>query len=620
MDVSAVSNISSALKRQTLTVKKIRELFYDASRVGVQPVTVFVLVSLQLASSAFEFLGIASFVPIFQFLNSHGDATKLASESNFWRELLTLSDRSGLTITLPNLLLTTFAILIGRQVFTFFCEYYQFNKREMCMAHLRAKLFAAFLRAASDAQDRASGGGMVVDMTTNTLRAAQHLFSRFALVTHAVIFLVYFVGMMIMNSGVTILIFGIIGFSVLVVAPLIFRARKLGREFVKINRTSSDFVVERLRLARLVRLSRKERLEASAINRLSFQQSAVSVRMWRTLGVVDVLLETIAITAALIFVYMATTIFGLDVGVVGLMIALLLRLVPIVRQLARTKQSADGTRASFDSVARRLEELVASREVYGVGREMCRFDDCIELVGVSYSYANRKSATALGDVSFKIPKGKTTAIVGPSGAGKSTLVDLLPRLRDPDRGQVLFDGVDAKMIELGSLRKSIAYVSQTPMIADAALSEHICYGVETCSIEDMRRAARLSGALSFIESFPQGFDTRAGEGGKALSGGQRQRLDLARGLVSNAPILILDEPTTGLDIEAVKHFNAALQRIRRETTVTIIIVTHDLSSISDADQIVVLNSGRIEGIGSHAELISGGSWYAQAVGNPVLAK
>jgi ABC-type multidrug transport system fused ATPase/permease subunit len=205
-----------------------------------------------------------------------------------------------------------------------------------------------------------------------------------------------------------------------------------------------------------------------------------------------------------------------------------------------------------------------------------------------------------------------TAIVGPSGGGKSTLIDLLPRLRTPREGTIRFDGNNIEKIRLKSLRQIIAYVPQSPQIFNGTIKNHVLYGKKNATNKEVQEALLMSGAEEFVNKLPQGIETIIGEDAIRLSGGQRQRLDLSRALVKKVPILILDEPTSGLDVESENLFMQALQRIRSETNITIIIITHRLISIADADQIVVLNQGIVEETGKHNELLKKKGWYAKA--------
>ena len=165
-----------------------------------------------------------------------------------------------------------------------------------------------------------------------------------------------------------------------------------------------------------------------------------------------------------------------------------------------------------------------------------------------------------------------------------------------------------------SLRQAIAFVPQEPQIFDIPVADHIRYGKEDATDEEVRRAAQLAGALEFIECLPEGFNTPLGDGGSRLSGGQRQRLDIARALVRSAPILILDEPTSAVDPEAEADFRDVMIDLRATRKFTIIVIAHRLSTIVDADQIVVLDHGRVAEHGTHDQLLRSGGWYSVAHG------
>ena len=203
-------------------------------------------------------------------------------------------------------------------------------------------------------------------------------------------------------------------------------------------------------------------------------------------------------------------------------------------------------------------------------------------------------------------------MVGPSGSGKSTLIDLLLRLRIPTKGFIQVDNVDIQKYTLKSLRRIVSYVPQSPQIFDGTVKDHILYGKMNATDEDVLEAAKMAGAENFIRKLPQGFDSILGEDAVKLSGGQRQRLDLARALVKKSPVLILDEPTSNLDVESEEAFKRVLDKINKQTNTTIIIVTHRLASITNADKIIVLNRGEIDGSGTHLKLLSQGGWYVKA--------
>jgi ATP-binding cassette, subfamily B, bacterial len=226
---------------------------------------------------------------------------------------------------------------------------------------------------------------------------------------------------------------------------------------------------------------------------------------------------------------------------------------------------------------------------------------------VSFSYVG--GASVLNDVSFRIEPGQVAAIVGPSGTGKSTIVSLIPRFYDPGSGQVRIDGCDVRDFTLKSLRDQISFVLQDTLLFHATLWENIAYGRPDASVEDTVRAAKMANAHDFIINMPQGYATMCGERGVMLSGGQRQRIAIARAIVRNAPILILDEPTTGLDAVSEQAVIDALDHLMEGRTS--LVIAHHLGTIRHADVIFVVKDSELVEQGTHDGLLAKGGLYAE---------
>jgi subfamily B ATP-binding cassette protein MsbA len=228
---------------------------------------------------------------------------------------------------------------------------------------------------------------------------------------------------------------------------------------------------------------------------------------------------------------------------------------------------------------------------------------------VSFEYEDGKGRTALGGVSFTVNVGQTVAIVGRSGAGKTSLVNLLPRFYDPSQGAILIDGVDIRHISLASLREQIGMVTQETVLFDDTVASNIAYGRPGAGRADIEAAARAARAHDFVATMPAKYDTRIGERGQRLSGGQRQRIAIARAILKNSPILILDEATSSLDSESEALVQDALANLMRDRTS--FVIAHRLSTVQRADLIVVLDRGQVVEVGRHDELMArSGGVYA----------
>ena len=234
----------------------------------------------------------------------------------------------------------------------------------------------------------------------------------------------------------------------------------------------------------------------------------------------------------------------------------------------------------------------------------------VELRGVSFAYGG--SPPALRGIDAVVEAGTTVALVGATGSGKSTLVQLLGRLYDVDEGAVLIDGADVRSVDLGSLRRSIAVVDDDPFLFSATIHDNIAYARPDATREEVERAAERAQAAEFIAGLPDGYDTRVGERGLTLSGGQRQRLAIARALLADPRILVLDDATSSIDASTEQAIKAALREVMSGRTT--FVIAHRLSTIALADDIVALEDGRMAARGSHTELLDRSELYAEIAG------
>lgn len=241
----------------------------------------------------------------------------------------------------------------------------------------------------------------------------------------------------------------------------------------------------------------------------------------------------------------------------------------------------------------------------GSPTSLTSFNDCISVDHVDFCYENGKHV--LKDISCTIPKGKTVAIVGASGAGKSTLVDLIPRFYDVTSGSIRIDGIDVRDLSIRDLRSMMGNVNQDPILFNDTIFNNIAFGKENATMDEVIAAAKIANAHDFIMEKPEGYSTMIGDRGLKLSGGQRQRISIARAILKNPPILILDEATAALDTESEHVVQEALDRLMSSRTT--VAIAHRLSTIRSADEILVLDEGKIVERGRHDDLLALDGYY-----------
>ncbi|HYO08713.1 MAG TPA: ABC transporter ATP-binding protein [Tepidisphaeraceae bacterium] len=276
----------------------------------------------------------------------------------------------------------------------------------------------------------------------------------------------------------------------------------------------------------------------------------------------------------------------------------------IVNSVSQTQRALAAMERVFEVLGKPLDKpdapdaLPAPRHV-----ERIRFE------GVNFEY--RPGTAVIGDFSLDVPGGATVALVGPSGAGKTTLTDLVARFHDPTRGRILLNGIDLRRLRLSEYRRLLAVVQQEVFLFDGSVADNIAYGRRHVSREQIIDAARRANAHEFIRLLPEGYDTIIGERGFKLSGGQRQRLSIARAILADPQILILDEATSNLDTESEQLIQSSLAELFKGRTT--FVIAHRLSTVTHADVIVAMDAGRIVEVGTHAELMDRRGFYFEMV-------
>jgi len=396
----------------------------------------------------------------------------------------------------------------------------------------------------------------------------------------------------------------------LVSLSVILFGRMIHERFERIQAMFSDVssrVQENLAGVRMIRAFVQEKAELRRFEELNREYIAQNIRLVRIQGVFQPLLEALIGVTFLIVLWwggyqvlrgrISLGSFVMFNTYMGMLVWPMIALGWVVNLMQRGSASL----ARIDQLLRERPAIAAPPDAVPLAEVRGE----IEFRSVTVAWP---SGRALVDVSLRIEAGSTVAVVGHTGSGKSTLVSLVPRLLDPTSGAVLLDGVDLRRLAPGELRRQIGFVPQETFLFSATIAGNIAFGVEEATDDQVRRAAEIAGLAADIEGFPDGYRTLVGERGITLSGGQKQRTALARAILRDPRILILDDALSSVDTlteESILGHLAAIMRGR-----TVILISHRVSTVRGADRIVVLSGGRIVEDGTHAGLIRAGGYYA----------
>jgi ATP-binding cassette subfamily B protein len=340
-----------------------------------------------------------------------------------------------------------------------------------------------------------------------------------------------------------------------------------------------------------------------------FDQQLLAIRIQALYGPMISFLPNLGLAAILLFGGREVIDGSLSVGAFTAFYAYLLMLISPMRTLGYMLSAAQRSTASG---ARIFQILDREPEIVSPpgAPELPAGDGRVELRDVGLTFAG-SSHPALSGVTLQVPPGQTVALVGAMGSGKSALIQLLPRLYDVSEGAVLVDGADVRTVSLESLRSAIAVVNDDPFLFSATVHENIAYARAEATREEVERAAQAAQAAGFISRLPEGYETRIGERGMTLSGGQRQRIAIARAILANPRILILDDATSSVDASTEQEIKAGLGAVLAGRTT--FVIAHRLSTIALADRIIVLEKGRVADDGTHAELLERSDLYREIV-------
>jgi len=570
------------------------------------------IIGLKAGSLLFEGVGFAMLLPIMEYIGAGRDIDALVAKSDLWQKLAAYADILGLPVNLATMFAVSIICIFFRQIFQYLQVSYQARQIMNLNRHVQVKSFEKALAAKLGHHDKSVSGDFINDLVAEVGAANSCIFSIIAVIGVAIQMAVYYVALVVMSLWLSLFLLVSVCILGVILRGMMRQSRAVSQEITGLNQAFVSFLIERMRSMRLIRLSGMEKAEASGLDHLigNLNERGYTIQMINQR--IPVIFEPLTVIMVFAMMLVSIDILSMRIELVLMFSAAALRTLPLMQQLVQSYQSLLSIAGSMRTIINRMHAFDHYRESDRGKQNFTGLKKSIRFENVFYDHGVGDEVPALNGVSFEIPAGKITGLVGPSGSGKSTLIDLLPRLRDPDRGTMTFDGISGNEFPLSSLRAGIGFVPQKPQTFNVSIRDHIRYGNTAVGDNDIKKAAHLAGAGDFIEALTKGYDTVLGESGIRLSGGQLQRVDLARALARDCSVLILDEPASGLDADAEEQFLEALKRIHKETAITVILIAHGFSTVVDADQIIVLKDGQVESSGTHESLMEMDGWYAQA--------
>ncbi|MDD2679729.1 MAG: ABC transporter ATP-binding protein [Candidatus Omnitrophica bacterium] len=498
-------------------------------------------------------------------------------------------------------------LFILKGLFGFLQSYLMSDIGQRIVRDIKAKLYAKFQTLSLDYFTHKRGGEMI-SRITNDVRIVENA------VSYGSTDLVYQGAQVLIFFSLTLFIYA--KFVIFIVPPLAilgYLIATVGKKLRKLSRTSQEkmadtnsILYETIIGARIVKGFNMEPYEIQKFNKVNQDYYRVSMKSIKRILLLSPATEILGCIAGVVIFFLGgrEVIAGkISFGVFGLFLGSLLSTIRPFKKLSQVNSLNQQAVAASERIYEVLETEPSVVELPGA-RQLSGFKSSIVFNDVWFNYGDNQ---VLKGINLNVPYGSVLAIVGPSGTGKTTLLDLIPRFYDPKKGSITIDGIDIKAVTLKSLRQQVGIVTQETILFNDTIKANIAYGKPGAMDEEIQQAALQANAHDFISHLPQGYATVIGDRGMRISGGERQRIAIARALLKNPPILILDEATSQLDSESEKVVQDALDQLIKGRTV--FVIAHRLSTVRNAHKIVVLDKGVIAEAGTHTELLGRDGLY-----------
>jgi subfamily B ATP-binding cassette protein MsbA len=544
------------------------------------------IVTLGILASLSEGLGISLFIPFLQTLSQDPSQPATNSLVGFLNNLFTPIPASYRLVVIPLCIFST--VLLKN--FLAYSNTIVFSWLNSRISHrLRSDIFKQLLTVSYQFLETQESGKLLNTLASETWQTSKALSVLVGILINICTIFVFVILLLLISWKLTILVGFIMIFISLFIHLFTRRIKYLGQQAVEANADLGVRMWEGLTGMRVIRAFNQELYEQNRFDRTSKQVRNIFIKLDVISGIVGPLSETLS--ALVLLCILAIALHQRQASLPSLLtfMFILYRVQPQVQQL-------DSSRVYLLSLTSSVQEVMSFIDpsdkpyIKSGDQKFAGLQQGIAFESVTFHY-NLSEKPALNDISIYIPKGKTTALVGPSGAGKSTIINLICRFYEVSEGDIYVDSYPLRKLKLADWRSQIAIVSQDIHVFSTTIRENIAYGRLDATFEEIIEAAKLANADEFIQQLPEGYDTPVGDQGVRLSGGQRQRIALARAIIRNPEILILDEATNALDSISEHLIQEAINTLSQNRTV--IVIAHRLSTIEKADQIIVMKQGKV---------------------------
>ena len=567
----------------------------------------FIAIVCMAFSALFDGISLAMIVPLSDKVLTNQQIVISTPLPSFARAFVDAINRTPPIKMLYYMAIAVVTLFLLKGIFTFFQGYLMSSIGQRIVRDIRSKLYGKLQFLSLDYFTHKRGGELI-SRITNDVKLVEDAVSYGStdlvyegLQVVLFTFLVFFIHAKL--ALVTLVLLPVISLPIIKVGKVL---RKLSRQTQEKMADINSLLYETIIGARIVRAFNMERHEIDKFGGFNNAYYKLTMKSKKRSLILSPATEFLGCLAGIsVFIWGGREVIAgqISFGVFGLFLGSLLSLIKPFKKLSQVNALNQQAVAASIRIHDVLETAPSVREKPGA-RELGGFSQAIVFEGVYFNYATQE---ILKDINLEVRPGEILAIVGPSGTGKSTLVDLIPRFYDPLRGRILIDGIDVREVTLESLRRQIGIVTQDTILFNDTIKANIAYGSLQAQKDQIIQAAILANAHSFIERLPLAYDTVIGDRGMKLSGGERQRIAIARALLKNPPILILDEATSQLDTESERIVQEALERLMQGRTV--FVIAHRLSTVKNAHNIIVVDGGRIVEQGTSSELVVKGGLY-----------